>query len=182
MRLNSFFPESLLPELPVPPIPVEMESSLTLITPNLLASSRLPAEPWNINLWLTALEQFNVQDMVVYGIDGFGVNSHALHYYLVRPHLAVFLQYPFGGIYQEPANLEEVEGMLARISALDCLVDDLSDALFEGQDKLVVVNSGFAGTHLGILDSENQHINWLPVNSSLLDHVEIWLSDQVALS
>lgn len=179
MRLNSFFPESLLPELPVPPIPVEMEDSLTLITPNLLASSRLPAEPWNLNLWLTALEQFNIQDMMVYGIDGFGVNSHALHYYLIRPHLAVFLQYPFGGIYQEPANLEEVEEMMVRISALDCLIDDLTDTLFEAGDKLVVVHSGFAGTHLGVLDSKNQQISWLPVDAPLLDYVEIWLSEKM---
>ena len=179
MRVSHYSPHTILDELPTPPVPKDFANDVQWVTPSLVASARLPADPWNINLWLTALEQFAIKDMMVYGVDGYGVNSHALHYYLVRPSLAVFLQFPWGGVYQKPVSDDEVSEMLEQISALDCLIDEHHQSLLSQGDKLVVVNSVFAGVNLGVLDNKNQHIHWLTVEGSLIDSIEQWIWDQL---
>ena len=70
-----------------------MESHLQQVSLNLIASAKLPVEPWNLLEWLSALEQGKVPDMMVYGLDGYGVDNNGLHYYLNQGGLAVFLQF-----------------------------------------------------------------------------------------
>jgi hypothetical protein len=41
-------------------------------------------------------------DYAVIGFDGHGLNSHAVHYYLVEGSLALFIQRPWGGVYMDP--------------------------------------------------------------------------------
>lgn len=81
------------------------------------------------------------------GQDGHGINSYAMHYYLVRGPLALFVQSGWGGAYmdaEESARAIEARFGLAR--QLADAVDAVSKAgRFEPNERLIVSESDFYG-------------------------------------
>ena len=84
---------------------------------------------------------------LLFGQDGHGVNSYAMHYYLVRGALALFVQSGWGGAYmdvEESARVIEARFGLAR--QLADAVDAVAEAGgFEPNERLVVLESDFYG-------------------------------------
>jgi hypothetical protein len=95
--------------------------------------------------YVAAARSRRVADYVVLAHDGHGVNSYAIHYFLVRQPLCLFLQVAWGGVYtdaaQATAHLEHCFSQATR------LVQTVARARTEGQmvrdDRLIVVATDF---------------------------------------
>jgi hypothetical protein len=99
--------------LPFPPVPNRLAASLRQ-TPRsefVFATRRLHDSPYSIDPFVQEAEASPQADYAVVGFDGHGVNSWAVHYYLVYEELALFIQQPWGGAYldAERARVEIAE-------------------------------------------------------------------------
>lgn len=88
-----------------------------------------------------------VRDSLVLAHAGHGVNSYALHYYLVRNPLCLLLQIPWGGAYMDSAESRgTVNRCLSLAENLVAAVEQASHAkLFRRGDRVIVVASDFYG-------------------------------------
>lgn len=81
---------------------------------------------------------------------GHGVNSYAIHYYLVKCPLYLFLQIPWGGAYED--SLRSTEEVNTTFGLAACLINALDQALeskrLRRKDRLLVVASGFYGSYI----------------------------------
>jgi hypothetical protein len=89
-------------QLPFPPLPEHLAASLVADRENVFASRKLASGPYDLKLFLREVETGDPGEYAVVGFDGYGMNSWAAHYYLVQPGLALFLQLPWGGAYDDP--------------------------------------------------------------------------------
>ena len=89
----------------------------------------------------------HVDDYLVVGHDGHGVNSWAMHYYIVRGPLALFLQTGWGGAYMDTEA--EAADMAFRFSQARLLVEAAESAAPEHGGRVagryIVVDSAFTG-------------------------------------
>ena len=95
--------------LQVPPVPVHLAVALKPEGPTLLATRALQETPYDMDHYLLEFEANpGLPAYAVVGFDGHGINSWAVHYYLVDDGLALFMQLPWGGVYldAEPARAE----------------------------------------------------------------------------
>ena len=95
--------------LPFPPLPAQLAAALQPLGTGWFATRPLPSTPYDFNRFLAEVETHpGPPDYAVVGFDGYGVNSWAVHFYLVDPGLALFIQLPLGGAYleREPARAE----------------------------------------------------------------------------
>jgi hypothetical protein len=86
-------------------------------------------------------------DYVLMGLDGYGINSWAIHYYAVVGCTGVFVQRLWGGAYSSTKNAQaEVTRAFA---AAGRLVRDAHAALLDGTlsepERLLVIDSDLAG-------------------------------------
>lgn len=89
--------------LPFPPVPAQLAVSLQQQGPGWFATRPLTSAPYDFNHFLAEVEaQPGMPDYAVVGFDGHGVNSWAVHFYLVCKGIALFIQLPWGGAYLEP--------------------------------------------------------------------------------
>lgn len=95
-------------DLPFPPVPEQLETSLKAQRPGWYATRLVTSTPYDLEHFVLEVEtQPNLPDYAVVGFDGYGTNSWAVHYYLVYKSLALFIQLPWGGAYTEPAPARE---------------------------------------------------------------------------
>lgn len=88
--------------LPMPPIPAVLAASLAAQSTYVFATRPLPDSPYGIETYVDeVIEQPDLQDYALTGFDGHGINSWAVHYYLVQRSLALFVQLPWGGAYTD---------------------------------------------------------------------------------
>jgi hypothetical protein len=80
---------------------------------------------------------------------GHGANSYAIHHYLVRRPLRLFLQIGWGGMYTDaPKVTEKVNRCFASAERLVASVDDAARARrLRPTDRLVIAASGFYGSY-----------------------------------
>jgi hypothetical protein len=88
----------------------------------------------------------DVPDYALVAHAGHGVNSYAIHYFLVRGPLGLFVQAPWGGVYT--AEDEAVATMREYFDLAKTLVRAAGDGLSPGRasDRLVVYVSDFYGS------------------------------------
>ena len=87
-------------QLPFPPLSERFAAALREENPHLFATRSLEAGPYNLEIYSLEIEQESaVPDYAVVGFDGHGINSWAVHYYVVEGALALFIQLPWGGAY-----------------------------------------------------------------------------------
>ena len=81
--------------------------------------------------------------------DGHGINSYAIHYYLVWRSLNLFLQLPWGGVYEDSkeskADIRKCFGVASR------LVRRVASGA-QTSGTLTVVGSGFYGSYWSVGD------------------------------
>lgn len=93
------------------------------------------------------------KDYVLLGTDGHGVSSHAMHYYAVKGHIALFIQL-------KDADTSYVDGNLKAIDYLFKLMSEVEHKhpLPEGK-RLVVVQSDFYGSGWGWVSGKTEEID-----------------------
>lgn len=92
--------------LPFPPIPDEWLGGLRRIRKWLYSTRPLLhygedyfVNPYNIRSYIQDATAYRRRDYVLLAHAGHGVNSYAIHVYVVRGPLALLLQIPWGGVY-----------------------------------------------------------------------------------
>ena len=86
--------------LPFPPLPEALAQRLQPQGQYLFATQALSASPYTLEHYSMALRDTPIrEDFALIGFDGYGMNSWALHYFLVQPGIALFVQLPWGGAY-----------------------------------------------------------------------------------
>lgn len=89
--------------LPFPPVPAQLAASLRQQGPGWFATRPLTSTPYDFDPFLAEVQaQPGLPDYAVVGFDGHGINSWAVHFYLVGKGIALFIQLPWGGAYLEP--------------------------------------------------------------------------------
>jgi hypothetical protein len=94
-------------DLPFPPLPPAMAPALMKCTDNVFATRKLEQTPYLLEHFRSEVRREAVADYALVGFDGHGVNSWAVHYYLVDGALALFMQLAWGGAYMDPAEARE---------------------------------------------------------------------------
>ena len=151
-QLKLLFAEA---RLPLPPIPSALAARLHRLG-NWHFGTRADApNPYNLAWFVQEVQERPVPDYVVLGHGGHGVNSWALHYYLVYGPLALFLQNGWGGAYMD--NDTTVQQMAERFTAAVSLIEATEAAQQRGRlalpERLVVVVSDFSGSRWKYLGS-----------------------------
>ncbi|CAM3716805.1 hypothetical protein [Paracidovorax anthurii] len=127
--LNESGSESALPaaqamfegeRLPFPPVPAPLAAALQQQGPGWFATRPVASSPYGFDHFLAEVEAHpDLPDYAVVGFDGHGTNSWAVHFYLVGPGIALFIQLPWGGAYLEPEPARaEIADLFAWAEAL----------------------------------------------------------------
>lgn len=105
---------------------------------------KMPCPLYDIGFYLRrAMQEPDLTPYFAFGVDGHGVFSQAIHLYLKKPPIAVFLQFPW------PADLDDESR--SQIENAFCAVDLLMEPLEKNRGKLsnqllVVTISHIAGS------------------------------------
>ncbi|MBL8259285.1 MAG: hypothetical protein JNM60_05710 [Candidatus Competibacteraceae bacterium] len=132
--------------LPFPELPPALADRLQPFGELLFGTRDPETGPYALDVFRDAVYEQPVTDYALLGFDGHGINSWALHYYLVQGPLALFVQLPWGGAYSDPAEAKQ------RIGDAFALAATLSAELTAAQSaralpasvRLVVTDSHFA--------------------------------------
>jgi hypothetical protein len=117
--------------LPFPPLPPSLESGLRQTGEHTFASRDALPPLYALDAHLTPLRQGTVTDYVALGFDGHGINSWAMHFYLVAGPVAMFLQCRWDNVYDDQARAKErMEGVFG---LAERLILDLEQAQREGR-------------------------------------------------
>ncbi|WP_299734880.1 hypothetical protein [uncultured Endozoicomonas sp.] len=170
-------------EMPLPPIPREMSDKLCCISNSQYYSNRtdIPS-PWRIQWFMEEFMSKPVEDYLVVGYAGHGVESYALHYYLVTSNLAVFFQIaaetPYRGIPAENSDILEKQYRL--ISSLEIAIEQAKlSGLFDETSRLVISKPLFMMPRWGVQNKEKNTVdNWEFANAPLVG-AATWLADQI---
>ena len=133
--------------LPVPPLPAGFADAMRVLGPGVVGTREDAPGPYDPAWFLRELEEQPGADYLLAGHSGHGLNSWAIHYYLVQAPLALFVQIPWGGAHMD----NDVAG--ARVgrafAAAGALISTKRlDALPPGQ-HLVVIASDSADSSWG---------------------------------
>src|SRR5262245_3197191 len=90
-------------DLPFPPVPADLVHTLREVAPSVFSTRPLDASPYSLRFHSFEVPTNpDIQNYPVVGLDGHGINSWAVHYYLVEDALALFVHLSWGGAYVEP--------------------------------------------------------------------------------
>jgi len=108
---------------------------------------KLPNTLYDIGFYLRkAMQEPDLTPFFAFGVDGHGLFSQALHLYLKKPPIAIYLQFPWRGDLDDESR-GQIENALC---AVDLLMAPLAEQPGKLQDELLVVTmshvagSGFA--------------------------------------
>lgn len=135
-----------------PPLPSELEGRLRFTFDDddagggVYATRELEFGPYHLEGFVSELVQRkNPGDYAVIGFDGHGTNSWAVHYILVQPGLALFLQIAWGGAYDDPEeSRSSIEAAWKWAEAIQGAVErNLAKSALAAGWRLAVVRSEF---------------------------------------
>jgi hypothetical protein len=115
--------------LPWPPVPERLASALQAagnMADGVFASRALTIGPYALEAYVGEVLRELPDDYALVGFDGHGMNSWAVHFFLVQGPLGLFVQLPWGGAFTDAeADRAEVarvfawaERLLTRVTAL----------------------------------------------------------------
>jgi len=135
--------------LPLPYLPTALRDDLRAVGESLFctrAVATLPASPYELPAFVEEAEDRATADYALIALDGHGVNSWALHYFVVCGRLAMFFQLPWGGAYTDKARAQQ--GMARLLSDFEPLIRAAEAQKASPGPRLLVVISGFTGTRV----------------------------------
>lgn len=132
--------------LAFPEIPKELASKLRERDEWLFSTREIEISPYNLQHYVEESDGTLVDDYAILCHSGHGVNSYAIHYYLVRGELRLFLQLGWGGAYMD------AQKAAADIGWCFGLADEIVWAMNPLQRAkltrpLMIVGSDFHGSH-----------------------------------
>lgn len=128
--------------LPFPPLPRDLADRLREVDTWVFASREVEASPWDVDIFAAEAVEDDPPDYVLVAHTGYGVNSWAMHYFVVQGSLGIFLQVPWGGVYTD--NEAAVARLKELFAAAGELIEAAADTL-EPDERLVVVESARDG-------------------------------------
>jgi hypothetical protein len=134
-------------DLPFPPLPADVGDVLREVAPNVFSTRQVDASPYNLRVYSFEIQTDPaVPNYAVVGFDGHGINSWAVHYYLVEDALALFIQLAWGGAYVDADEARRaIKGVFAWAEKLQADVRRArGDGLIPPGWRLLVVVSQFA--------------------------------------
>ena len=153
--------------LPLPPLPEAMLDDLVLIRPWLVGTREGTPGPYALDWFVRDAVKDEPPAYLLLGHDGHGVNSVAMHYYLVTGRLALFLQISWGGAYMDKAGRNAA--VAAGFAAASRLIEAARRAepeLVRSDRRLVVVASDLHG-HRHALLRAGEAPDWRPSGDAL---------------
>jgi hypothetical protein len=147
--------------LPEPPIPEVFASRIKAVSPKVFSTQPLQRPLYDIETFVSDAISGKTPESMMLGFDGHGINSWAVHYYLICADLALFLQLPWGGAYVDTGSAQAdiksafstVQLMLAR--------EHHAAAKTSNRPRLVVVQSAFTMARWGwVNNGSNGPIDW----------------------
>jgi hypothetical protein len=131
--------------LAFPTIPEELAAQLRELGRWLFSTRPVDIWPYDLQDYVREVEETQVEDYALLCHSGHGVNSYALHYYLVHGSLHMFLQLGWGGIYMDgeakAATIRDCFSMADRI-----VPAAQSTGRFQAGERLTIVASDFGGS------------------------------------
>lgn len=89
--------------LPLPPMPASLAGLLRQEGAAVFSTKPLQASPYELGHYLNEFESdSSLAPYALVGFAGYGINSWAVHCYIVHEGLALFIQLPWGGAYLDP--------------------------------------------------------------------------------
>ena len=132
--------------LALPPIPVSLAPQLQERRDWCFSTKPLILSPYAFDDFVREGIRPDAPDSLVLAHAGHGVNSYALHYYLVQHPLRVFLQLAWGGAYDDAAAKERVNRCFELARRLVAALDQVRQAgRFQPGARFIVVASDFYG-------------------------------------
>ena len=132
--------------LAFPTIPDELAARVKEQGEWLFSTRQIKMSPYNLGHYVREADVTHVEDYALLGHAGHGMNSYALHYYIVYGTLRMFLQLSWGGAY--------MDGKAATVAIRDCfsLADKIVPATqtlagLRAEDRLTIVGSDFSGSY-----------------------------------
>ena len=131
--------------LPFPLVPAEMRPAFAKIKDWVYGTRSNVPWLYEIRQYVLEVATEPVADYLLLGHAGHGIQSWAMHYYLVRGPLALFLQIAWGGAYME--EKEAAREISLRFAQAEELIQAVAVAQrkgsFQPDERLVVVFTEF---------------------------------------
>ena len=154
--------------LSFPPVPRELGEKLAFLAPWSFGTRSNAPPLYHLPLYIEELLSKHTEDYLAMGHAGHGINSCALHYYLVHGPVAVFVQLMWGGAFtdSEPAA-ERFATVCSQARAfIETAWEALRNGCLSGSERFLVVHSDFHGKQWARLDSKD--VRWNPDKSPLV--------------
>ena len=131
--------------LPLPYVPAEMQPAVRRIRQWVYGTRPDDMGLYDVRAYGLEAGTTSVSDYVLFGHAGHGVSSYAIHHYLVRGPLALFVQVAWGGAYGDRRRATEaVAARLAKAEALTLAVEAARQrGHFVPGERLFVVAADF---------------------------------------
>lgn len=163
--------------IPLPFIPAEMQKTFTKIEDWVYGTRSKIPWLYEIRQYVQEVSTTPVDDYLLLGHAGHGTQSWAMHYYLVRGPLALFLQIAWGGAYTDEDKA--VQEMSARFTQAEELIQAVkvacSNGNFKPDERLIIKASDFYGSswcrNIGIPDKEGFQAGILHESDDVLKEV-----------
>lgn len=132
--------------LAFPTIPQELAVQLRELKPWLFSTRTVEIEisPYNLHDHVREVKVSQVKDYAVLSHSGHGINSYAIHHYIVQGSLCLFLQLGWGGVYMD--EKETTTQIRECFSMADQIVQASQIARFEPGQRMIIVGSDFSGS------------------------------------
>lgn len=172
-RARSLFAEA---GLPFPLIPEEFVSAFRQVGEWQFATCDLETWPYRFREYVQRATDGPVPNSVVIAHAGHGVNSYAIHYYVLQKPLYLFVQIGWGGVYmngdEAVADLKRCFNLSARLLA--SMPKGIRAGRVSGDDRLIVAASDFYGSSVECVSSaperrvqERFHRPWYPIEAAI---------------
>ena len=134
--------------LPLPPFPADIVPSLRRLGAWCYATRMPEFRPYNFAEFAAAARAGRVEDIALLAQAGHGINSWALHYYLVQGPLHLFIQLGWGGVYNDEARARaEITACYALAAEIQGLAKEaMARGVLTETHTLTVAISDFYGS------------------------------------
>lgn len=137
--------------LDFPYIPAEEKTKVRALQKELFSSDANRRSPYDLNQRIQEILAQRQENYVTFGLDGHGASSLAMHYYVVKDNLALFIQLAYGGA--EPLDVEDER---ERINGAFCTAELFLKAIEEANKR----HSISEGKRLFIVESDFYSHGW----------------------
>ncbi len=147
--------------LSLPFIPEHKDKKLLKYGPCLYGSRDLDIRPFEVHGFIEEAISTSREPYFLLGVDGYGVENWALHYYVLHDNVAVPLQLKYPSAFSDEVFLRErINGMFHGSKLLFLALDDAKKQgkLGSPEQKLVILESDFYGKGWGWVNGQVEAI------------------------